>query len=371
MEKLIYIDYRTMPITCISCHVVFTSTALQRDHYKGDWHRYNLMRKVAELPPVTSEEFDLRAKAQKESAEDEQAEGHHCQLCRKYFSSKNAYDNHLKSKRHLESLLNKPQEPDLPFTVQEKNRKNVVKSLEAKIEDLRLDDEDEDSDWESVAEDSFEVTKCLFCSEEWDDIESNVKHMSVSHSFFLPDLEYLTDLSGLIAYLGSKTSECFICLWCDKAFHQSDAVQKHMVDKGHCKMRHEGETLLEYADFYDYTTSYPDDGAEDVIPDVSLEGDEWQLVLPSGVTVGHRSLNRYYRQNLRPERPAVHGRSQKAIHRLMHEYRSLGWKETPERLAQRNARDIRFMKKVADKQQLRLGQKANRFQPHFRPQVVF
>ena len=25
-----------------------------------------------------------------------------------------------------------------------------------------------------------------------------------------------------------------------------------MLDKGHCKMLHEGEALFEYADFYDY-----------------------------------------------------------------------------------------------------------------------
>ena len=29
-------------------------------------------------------------------------------------------------------------------------------------------------------------------------------------------------------------------------------VQQHMIDKGHCKMLHEGDALLEYSDFYDY-----------------------------------------------------------------------------------------------------------------------
>lgn len=31
-----------------------------------------------------------------------------------------------------------------------------------------------------------------------------------------------------------------------------------MSDKGHCKMLHEGIALAEYADFYDYSSSYPD-----------------------------------------------------------------------------------------------------------------
>lgn len=53
----------------------------------------------------------------------------------------------------------------------------------------------------------------------------------------------------------------FICLWCNdrgRTFYSLDAVRKHMRDKGHCRMLHEGIALAEYADFYDYSSSYPD-----------------------------------------------------------------------------------------------------------------
>ena len=50
--------------TCITCHVAFLSADIQRHHYKSDWHRYNLKRKVVSLPPVTVEEFQRRAAAQ-------------------------------------------------------------------------------------------------------------------------------------------------------------------------------------------------------------------------------------------------------------------------------------------------------------------
>jgi pre-60S factor REI1 len=71
-----------------------------------------------------------------------------------------------------------------------------------------------------------------------------------------------------------------------------------MQDKGHCKMLHEGEALAEYADFYDYSSSYPDQQEQNADEDVSipiLDGSDFQLVLPSGATIGHRSLMRYYR----------------------------------------------------------------------------
>lgn len=46
--------------TCITCRVAFPDADLQRAHYKTDWHRYNLKRKVANMPPVTAENFQKK-----------------------------------------------------------------------------------------------------------------------------------------------------------------------------------------------------------------------------------------------------------------------------------------------------------------------
>lgn len=46
--------------TCLSCHVAFENFEGQREHFQSDWHRYNLMRKVSGLPPVTREAFNDR-----------------------------------------------------------------------------------------------------------------------------------------------------------------------------------------------------------------------------------------------------------------------------------------------------------------------
>jgi len=72
-----------------------------------------------------------------------------------------------------------------------------------------------------------------------------------------------------------------------------------MRDKGHCKILHEGEAIFEFADFYDYSSSYPD--GSDVNPDEAYQletlhfNENMQLVLPSGVTLGHRALKIYYK----------------------------------------------------------------------------
>ncbi len=52
--------------TCTSCSVVFKEPELQRQHYKTDWHRYNLKRKVAELPPVTLDAFNVKVNQHQE-----------------------------------------------------------------------------------------------------------------------------------------------------------------------------------------------------------------------------------------------------------------------------------------------------------------
>jgi pre-60S factor REI1 len=43
--------------TCLACQVAFYTADDQRDHYRTDWHRYNLKRRVADMPPVTAQVF--------------------------------------------------------------------------------------------------------------------------------------------------------------------------------------------------------------------------------------------------------------------------------------------------------------------------
>lgn len=55
--------------------------------------------------------------------------------------------------------------------------------------------------------------------------------MGEKHSFFLPDLEFLIDLEGLLKYLGAKIGQGHLCIWCNEkknAFQSLDAVRKHM-----------------------------------------------------------------------------------------------------------------------------------------------
>ncbi len=43
--------------SCSTCNATFDDNEAQRAHYKQDWHKYNLKRKIAGLPTITELEF--------------------------------------------------------------------------------------------------------------------------------------------------------------------------------------------------------------------------------------------------------------------------------------------------------------------------
>ncbi|KAB5579823.1 hypothetical protein PHYPO_G00199360 [Pangasianodon hypophthalmus] len=459
--------------TCISCRVQFTDADVQRAHYKTDWHRYNLKRKVANMPPVTAENFQERVLAQRAAAEQQLADTHSlatCTTCNKKFSSANAYNNHLQSHKHLQA--EKKAIAVAQEAVQRMNEKNLEKGAELdkdaqneaiqkamreglrqkqryahseatpterqgrkrldkaprlewferqakKIateeeeeeeedaadeeewEDFDEDDDDDDDEMEAdeeeqMAEDSvatptpspgsIPVTDCLFCSHHSHSLSKNVAHMTKEHSFFIPDIEYLVDLRGLLAYLGEKVGFGKVCLWCNekgKSFYSTEAVQAHMNDKSHCKLYTDGDAALEFADFYDFRSSYPDahDGTDvemkdGELPDektVEFDDDTLELTLPSGAKIGHRSLMRYYKQRFGMQRELVPVQNQRAVGRVLKQYRALGWAgEAGKGSVLQQQKDMRYVQRMKSKWMLRTGMSNNvTKQAHFRAQVMF
>jgi len=97
----------------------------------------------------------------------------------------------------------------------------------------------------------------------------------------------------------------------------------------------EGDGLLEFSEFYDYSKSYPDAGEAEPDDDVDIEvidGSEYQLTLPSGATIGHRSLMRYYKQSLDPKKGML---VQKKVHQVLSSYQRSGYTPIQKEAAQR------------------------------------
>lgn len=375
------------PYTCITCRVAFRDMDLQRDHYKCEWHRYNLKRKVADLPPIKFDDFDEKIARLRESEKREnqdKAETYLCRTCRKTFGSKNQYDNHLVSKKHREKAHNvsDPAIEDVPMAepvVVQNESQNKAQPLQGD-DDMEIDSDVESVDTDEWIEDTENPVRnndCLFCDHHSRSWVRNLRHMTVEHSFFIPDVEYCTDVRGLLIYLGEKVFGGYMCLWCNergKGFRSAEAARTHMIDKGHCKMKHEAETLAEFEEFYDYSSSYPDaesadpDQEVDDIPELIPDNKECQLVLPSGNTLGHRSLFRYYKQYLNPKKAIC---KRQKLHKVLGIYRALGWSESNSETIKQKVKDLKYMHRIQAKYSVDLNIKANKLQTHFRPQVNF
>ncbi|KAG5680380.1 hypothetical protein PVAND_009889 [Polypedilum vanderplanki] len=372
--------------TCLACSVRFTDGEMQRNHFGSDWHRYNLKRKASELPPITAEEFQIRVYQARQADQDAQKdESLYCKACKKFFKTKNAHDNHLNSKKHKDSLKTFVEN----HTNEEDQDKEIVVSVPAKEiieekqrqiaeEEENMEVESVDSDeWDDDTENPIDNNNCIFCDHHSKNMVKNLKHMSIAHSFFIPDAEFCSDVHGLLSYLADKVCKDFICLWCNekgKTFYSMQGVRRHMIEKGHTKMLHEGAALAEYVDFYDYSASYPDhDDSKDIDAEIEapvLDGDEYQLVLPSGNVIGHRSLLRYYKQRINPNREIVVKKSDK-LNKVLSQYRAIGYSSSKQEELARKARDIHVMKRTQAKLYASLGIKANKLQKHYRAQVNF
>lgn len=417
--------------TCISCGVAFNSADLQREHYRTDWHRYNLKRKVADLPPVAAEVFVQKVLAQQQKTKQDASKASfqaECKICGKVYYSANGYANHIGSKRHKELEAKAPVQEVASavgkISIQEQPVKEDVPR--------KIMDEEDTSEEALLARIDEQIatsvrlteTMCLFCSHNGKSFEGNIDHMTKHHSFFIPDIEYIVDLRGLIKYLGEKIAIGHVCLYCNgkgKDWKSLEAVRKHMLDKGHTKIAYDAEKdRLEISDYYDFSTSYPvDEDEEDAewedvdeeIDDVDMEGEvviedvdvdprdrelppparnttaqpafgdsDLELVLPSGARIGHRSLHRYYRQSLRPNPNAD---DPTIINRLLTHYSENQVERQPRRdrsalVGARNngeAREARkHIKSFADQRKQyqfanRVAVKGNN-QKHFRDQLL-
>jgi pre-60S factor REI1 len=308
------------PFTCNTCQVAFRSSDLQRTHMQSDWHRYNLKRRVASLPPLTSEIFAEKVLANKASAAATAARASFekkCDPCDKVFFSEGAFVNHVGSQKHknaaakyakygrvggdqateTESMtgstfslgdpletgsareemedeemdeiaermnssgMQAAQDPVFGKTQGQNNamdaeqRKNASGVMGANAADQMEIDED--------YEHEADVNMCLFCNYVSPTMDLNINHMGKQHGWFVPEMEFLVDMKGLINYLSETIQVLHQCLYCHKQVHTSAGVQTHMRDRGHCMIAYSTEDeQMDVGEFYDFRATYEDSDTE-------------------------------------------------------------------------------------------------------------
>ncbi|KAK4128527.1 hypothetical protein N657DRAFT_562360 [Parathielavia appendiculata] len=312
------------PYTCNTCQVAFRNSDLQRGHMRSDWHRYNLKRRVASLPPISSEVFTekvLQARAETTAQADKAGFERTCDTCQKTYYSENSFRNHLSSAKHraraaaLASRSNGKDDDEassMSFSLGEPAADSVVDSdveeeFNEVVEGLKnavlhdstspvkrpskphLSDEAQNRPGHPLSQTSSEeeaattpsaatptgpkaapavpsLKTCLFCNYESPTPPLNATHMERIHGMFIPEKQYLVNLEGLLAHLQEQVFALNECLTCGKVKATAYAVQTHMRDKSHCQIPYTTEEeQLEIGEFYDFRSTYSDgeEGWED------------------------------------------------------------------------------------------------------------
>ena len=302
-----------------------------------------MKRRVASLPPLSSEIFAEKVLTAQASSSAEAAKASFerlCTACQKTYYSENAYQNHLGSQKHrlrisvlqngggattdddrhsvLSSTISLGEPINLALTESidpeaEAEFSKVVNGIkETKIDDSEpvssrpsrphhsavgelignplSESEQVDSGKSSKEPETISIkvllNRCLFCNYDSPSIKLSVMHMTKFHGLFIPEQPYLVDLEGLIGYLQEKINVLHECLYCHKLKMSVSGIQTHMRDKGHCMIAFDSEEeMIEVGQFYDFRSSYSNGEDED-------EDDEMEDANEApfgGVKLGSRS----------------------------------------------------------------------------------
>lgn len=297
----------TTTITCTACRLTVTGAAERRDHYRSDFHRVNLKRKVTGIGPLTPTEFSTRVN-QLELAKQNTAESTgrrarratvaFCQPCCKRFSSPSALANHEASRRHRDTVRRLARDSDKPISDVSTSLRDdsdagdsdghVVHLSERDGDDVtrsapQWSHSDDDEDDEKLAEEELEAElgrrlnswdavhahrRSAFDGSLHENAEHALLYMARTSGLFIPFRERLTDADGLVRYLVQKVEVGYACVACDKGFASAEDARRHMHDVGHCRLAEDLEIFLEeFEEYYDFsgkTKTEDDEGWEEV-----------------------------------------------------------------------------------------------------------
>ncbi|KAL4438232.1 hypothetical protein ABPG77_010593 [Micractinium sp. CCAP 211/92] len=338
---------------CSTAGTYFESREDLTEHQKSDFHRYNLKRKIAGLPPVTREWYEARKAQLLASAATPVQRVWYDPLTRRKFYSENTYLAFTRSKKYQQEVKKSGEPAPAPivtlrkvedtsaqqaqqaqqqqaaakggpgFTVKPAVKSAAAAAAAAEQPEGEGDEEeevDEGSDWETASEEEmqtdekweeWDVRRSLFDNRQSASMEENLEYMFKNFGFYFPDSQYLSDPEGLLKYLGAKLQYGHVPLYESgdnpnaKQFHSLHAVQRHMVDTNQCKMLYE-DNEEEYEEYYDYgeEEEMPQAGALILSSAEAGPSATYELVLAGsgggGTRVlGSREFARYYRQRPR------------------------------------------------------------------------
>jgi|ERR1719468_171157 len=187
--------------SCAACSENFASAALQRAHCKSERHVYNTKRRLAGLRPISSEAWDRKIAESRAGG-----------------AVANKGTAHLKAKN-----------------------KDPGSESASRGDTSTAKEEEEIVPWAPE--------HCLFDRRRFSSIDDNLKYMSSTYGFTIPDVEYCTDVPGFLSFLHEKITEPpYRCLFCNRRFADAADVRRHMLDMKHTRVGTQARTRRGFVD---------------------------------------------------------------------------------------------------------------------------
>ena len=315
---------------CNHCLYVSKTYEEMKEHYKSEFHKYNLNRVTMNLAPLSFEdykrkkEFFMKKMEEKKKIEEnlkQHSTNLYCDICNKKFNSRKKLDEHLSSKTHLKNRTKKEEEKKKED--QKEKNGNEISTSSKEIKKTEPDKTTLD-----------DITICLFCNKKNENLKDNFYHMIQDHYLDIPFLLYIKNYTELLKLFAKKIFTYHACLTCDtQKFESIIYLQFHMLAKSHTKINDKDldEFLFKYYDLKkllsikdkdrrrtkefklltvrarvakelkeknldgddEWEEVKSDEGDEDYEPMILPNG---ELLLQDGTTLGSKEYKIYYKQ---------------------------------------------------------------------------
>ncbi|CAD2090001.1 zinc finger protein, putative [Plasmodium vinckei lentum] len=235
-------DLNKKTYNCYTCNIQIYNYSFFRYHFKSEWHKYNLKRKLLNLSAINELTFNEKVSNLKKIEDGNEKE--------KNKKDKNGSSNDHKKKENNKNKNNnngnKQKKDKFSNNGNNNNTSGAKKVIYATTEDCLLK--------ANVSYDNPLV--CFFDNRIFNTIEENIKHMNENYTFYIPDIKFVTNLKKIILTIGKKIYEENICIYCLKYFKSVKALQSHMVCKSHTKLHSNFFSFIEK--YYDFSKTYVD-----------------------------------------------------------------------------------------------------------------
>lgn len=406
---------------CNSCLIQFLDSDAQRYHMKTDWHRYNLKRRVAGLTPVDAAVFAEKLNQSKKYEEKVDEFGFKV-LPDINNDKKHRHNLHITRGRNLNEVDHKREispasisgfssfslgdsvyskagtHSDIESNFETGSEAGTHSDFDDDYQNIDDDENNDNNDNDNeILETSIQpITSCIYCGLPHTDLEVNVTHMFKNHGLYLPERSYLIDLKGLLEFLISIIVLDNECLCCNFKGKNLESIRAHVTSKGHCRLPFETkEEKALLSRFYDFSpinseiqpssssnsnkkvgfndtdeiniisdNSDDENGINDNYTVATIDPIDSQLSLPNGSRLGHRSLQRYYRQNVHvPVNPSQGQLTISTADRRLSNGLTIQEHKKHEKLVQLTENKLKNKNVIRDV-------KRGNFQPHYRDTIL-